>query len=45
MGSPARHCGWVSRAGGKLDFEQDRAQCPQTGERYRFLAGRVVWDG
>jgi UDP-2-acetamido-3-amino-2,3-dideoxy-glucuronate N-acetyltransferase len=33
-GNPARHRGWVSKAGHKLHFEDGRATCPETGEQY-----------
>ena len=33
-GNPARHRGWVSRAGHKLHFEDGFAMCPETGEKY-----------
>lgn len=33
-GNPARHRGWVSKAGHKLHFEEGVATCPETGERY-----------
>jgi acetyltransferase-like isoleucine patch superfamily enzyme len=37
-GNPARHLGWVGRAGFKLVQESQTAfKCPQTGERY-FLS-------
>jgi UDP-2-acetamido-3-amino-2,3-dideoxy-glucuronate N-acetyltransferase len=33
-GNPARHAGWVSKAGHKLDFKNGIATCPGTGEEY-----------
>ena len=37
VGNPARRIGWVSRAGHRLHFAADgRAQCPESGERYRL---------
>ncbi len=45
MGVPARHAGWVSRRGEPLSFEAGGARCPASGEMYRLVAGRVVWDG
>jgi len=42
-GVPARIVGWVSRAGERLQFDdQGIASCPRTGERYRLLDGRVI---
>jgi len=32
LGNPARHAGWVSRSGDRLDVG---LACPRTGERYR----------
>lgn len=41
VGNPARQAGWVSRAGHKLDFNDDMAVCPETGAHYRLADGRV----
>ena len=42
VGNPARHTGWVGRAGHRLEFDSDGiAICPETGERYRNSAGVV----
>jgi acetyltransferase-like isoleucine patch superfamily enzyme len=42
IGAPARHVGWVGRAGVRLIQEDDaRWYCPQTGERYAESAGRL----
>jgi UDP-2-acetamido-3-amino-2,3-dideoxy-glucuronate N-acetyltransferase len=41
-GVPARHAGWVSKAGHKLEFDiAGIASCPETGERFQFLHGVV----
>jgi UDP-2-acetamido-3-amino-2,3-dideoxy-glucuronate N-acetyltransferase len=41
-GVPARHLGWVSRAGIRLEFGDDGlATCPETGEQYRLHGGEV----
>lgn len=41
-GVPARHTGWMSRAGCKLEFDADGyAVCPQTGDRYHIKDGSV----
>lgn len=43
MGNPARQTGWVSRAGHKLQFDSaDMATCPETGEKYELLKGKVI---
>jgi UDP-2-acetamido-3-amino-2,3-dideoxy-glucuronate N-acetyltransferase len=41
-GVPARQTGWVSQAGGKLDFTDGQAACPLSGQRYLLQNGRVV---
>jgi UDP-2-acetamido-3-amino-2,3-dideoxy-glucuronate N-acetyltransferase len=41
-GNPARHIGWMSRHGCRLLFDaQQRAVCPESGERYALLEGKV----
>lgn len=43
LGVPARHVGWVSRAGLRIDLPlqgDGTATCPQTGERYQLTANR-----
>ncbi len=43
MGNPARQAGWVSEYGHKLTFGPDgQALCPETGQVYRLVDGRVV---
>lgn len=39
QGTPARQQGWVSKAGLKLAFKNNRALCPETGERYILNEG------
>ncbi len=42
-GVPARHAGWVSRAGLRLSFNaKGRAQCPETGEYYKMGEGHIM---
>lgn len=42
VGNPARQTGWVSQAGGKLDFNEDGvAICPLTGIQYVMQNGTV----
>jgi len=37
VGNPAKHIGWMSEFGHKLDFnEQGQAQCPESKENYRL---------
>jgi len=45
VGNPARQRSWVSRRGQTLSFQDSAAVCPESGERYHLLAGRVVCDG
>ena len=43
LGVPARHAGWMSRFGERLDLPlvgDGEACCPHTGERYVLRAGR-----
>jgi UDP-2-acetamido-3-amino-2,3-dideoxy-glucuronate N-acetyltransferase len=43
LGVPARHAGWMSRFGERLDLPlvgDGEATCAHTGERYRVAAGR-----
>lgn len=43
LGNPARHVGWMSQHGHRLDFdEQGHATCPESGERYRLRDGKVT---
>ena len=42
LGNPARHIGWMSEFGHRLEFDKDGiAVCPESGQRYR-LSERVV---
>lgn len=42
LGNPAHQVGWMSEAGEKLNFVESRyAQCPVTGDKYLFEAGKV----
>lgn len=46
MGNPARHHGWMSRNGHRLDFDSNGlAQCPETGDKYRLSKGRIEFIG
>lgn len=40
-GAPARHQGWVSKAGHRLHFIGGKAICPTTGEHYQLSDNRV----
>ena len=42
LGNPARHIGWMSEFGHRLEFDEDNiAVCPESGERYRLFEGLV----
>ena len=42
VGNPARHLGWVSKAGERLEFDaRGEAVCAAAGARYQLLDGRV----
>ncbi len=36
MGNPAKQTGWMSEYGHKLNFENNRATCPESGEEYEL---------
>lgn len=42
-GNPARHAGWMSENGQKLQFDAEGfATCPATGEKYQLTENKVV---
>jgi len=45
MGSPARHVGWVGRAGKPLRETSGIYVCPETGETYREFDGQLFLMG
>ncbi len=43
VGNPARHAGWMSENGQKLQFDAEGlATCPVTGEKYQLIDNKVV---
>ncbi len=43
IGNPARHVGWMSRYGHRLEFDSSGvAKCPESGEKYELQEDRVV---
>lgn len=43
VGNPARHVGWVSEFGHKLQFNSDGiAMCPESNEKYRMNDGSII---
>lgn len=43
LGNPARHIGWMSEYGHRLEFDENGiAVCPESGEKYRLLDGKVI---
>ncbi len=42
VGNPARHAGWMSEFGHRLEFNREGiAVCPESEERYRIMDGQV----
>jgi UDP-2-acetamido-3-amino-2,3-dideoxy-glucuronate N-acetyltransferase len=42
LGNPARHIGWMSEFGHRLEFDDDNiAVCPESGEKYLLKDGNV----
>ena len=41
VGNPSRQIGWMSRMGARLEFRNEVAQCPMSGEKYILKGGRV----
>ncbi len=42
VGNPARQVGWMSEYGHKLSFnDEGKATCPESGQRYELIKGRV----
>lgn len=42
LGNPARHAGWMSEYGHRLDFDEDgMAECPESKEKYKLTASGV----
>jgi UDP-2-acetamido-3-amino-2,3-dideoxy-glucuronate N-acetyltransferase len=42
IGNPARHVGWMSEYGHRLNFNSEGlAVCPESGEKYQLIDGKV----
>ena len=42
VGNPARHIGWMSEYGHRLNFDEDgRASCPENNDQYELKDGAV----
>jgi len=42
LGNPAKHIGWMSEFGHRLNFDdQGIATCPESGEKYKLTANKV----
>lgn len=42
LGNPARHAGWMSEYGHRLEFDEEgKASCPESGEQYKLENGKV----
>jgi UDP-2-acetamido-3-amino-2,3-dideoxy-glucuronate N-acetyltransferase len=43
VGNPARHMGWMSEYGHRLDFDDKGiAECPESREKYKLEQGRLI---
>lgn len=43
VGNPARHAGWMSEYGHRLNFDENgEAACPESGDKYRLENSRVI---
>lgn len=42
VGNPARQIGWMSSYGHKLEFKENQATCPESGEVYKLENGKVT---
>ena len=43
IGNPARHVGWISEFGHRLEFDKEGiAICPESKDRYRLVKGKVI---
>lgn len=42
VGNPAKHVGWMSEYGHRLEFAGNTAVCPESRERYTLVNGQVV---
>jgi UDP-2-acetamido-3-amino-2,3-dideoxy-glucuronate N-acetyltransferase len=43
VGNPARHMGWMSEYGHRLNFsDKGIAECPESQEKYKLEKGRVI---
>jgi len=43
VGNPGRQIGWVSEFGHRLNFDPEgKAVCPESGQKYRFIEGKVI---
>lgn len=42
LGNPARHMGWMSEYGHRLEFDEEgKAVCPESGDRYKLENGKI----
>lgn len=42
VGNPAKHIGWMSEYGHRLNFENGEAICPESGEKYILKDNKVT---
>ncbi len=41
VGNPGKQTGWVSEYGHKLNFENNLATCPESGQKYKLIDNRI----
>lgn len=42
VGNPAKQIGWISEFGHRLNFENNIAICPESGQEYKFINDNVI---
>ncbi len=42
IGNPGRHVGWMSEYGHKLIFNENLAECPESGDKYKLENNKVI---
>jgi|CXWL01.1.fsa_nt_gi UDP-2-acetamido-3-amino-2,3-dideoxy-glucuronate N-acetyltransferase len=42
IGNPTWQTGWMSEYGHKLQFENGKADCPESGQEYMLVNGKVM---
>lgn len=42
VGNPAKHVGWMSQYGHRLNFQDNKAVCAESNDRYELIDNKVV---